>query len=113
MIENDLPDQSAQAGNGSEHGGTGLEENHTSLPDARLAVDEAAVRIAALHVYIIDVAGALGGSGGKGGEPHDEEEAVEDEDGDDIVQLVEGRELLGQDDVADHDPGDERLFLCE
>ena len=61
-------------------------------------------------VDVDSVPGAFSGGGSPGGQPEDDEEAIEGEDGDDVVGLVQGGDFLRDDDVGDNDPGEQTLW---
>jgi hypothetical protein len=100
------PHEGTKASNSSEHGRASLEEDDTPLGEAGLAVEQAAVVDTSIRQDIDHVPSPLGGDGGKRCEPHDYHEAFQDQDGDDVVQLVQARELLGEDDIGNDDPGE-------
>lgn len=96
-----LPDQGAEAGNGSGHGETALEEDDIAalhevegaLAAAGLAVEEAAIIVAVADGDIVDVTGAARSHGGKGSQPKDHQQAVDDNGGDDVIGRVERGDL--------------------
>lgn len=107
----DLPDQGTDASHGSSHSLANIsdEDARGSLGDAGRAVEDAAIVVAPVYSGVDGVSRSVSGNGGKGGEPHHNQESIEDEHGDDVVSLLEGTDLLGQDDVECDDPGDDAL----
>jgi hypothetical protein len=110
--ESVLPDKSAQTGNGSQHGCAALEQEHVrALNDiAGNAADQATVVGAATDTDVDDEFGASGGGSGPGGQPEDDEESIEGKHSNDVVGLVQRRDLLRDDDVGDYDPGEQTLY---
>lgn len=107
-----LPDQGAKACNGSEHVTAGLEEDDVALLEARLAVEQAAIVETRVDGDVVDELGALGGDSGKGREPEDHHDTVEDDDGDDVVDVVQRWDFFAQDGVHGDDPSDDGLSRC-
>lgn len=92
-IRFNLPDQSTKASNGRKHITTSLEQDdialdNVALPVACLAVEDAAVVEASLHRDVKDELGAPSSDSGKGCEPKNHHDAVEDDDGDYMVELI-------------------------
>lgn len=107
------PDQSTKASNGRKHVTASLEQDDIALANvallvARLAVEEAAVVEAALHRDVEDELCAPGSDSSKGCEPKNHHDAVEDDDGDYMVELIQRREPLGKNGVQGDDPSNER-----
>lgn len=105
--DEEKPDQGAKACNGSEHVTAGLEEDDVALLEARLAVEQAAIVETRVDGDVVDELGALGGDSGKGREPEDHHDTVEDDDGDDVVDVVQRWDFFAQDGVHGDDPSDD------
>lgn len=105
-----VPDQSAETSNGREHVATALEEDHVALLEARLAVEQAAVVKASVHRDVEDEFGALGSHGSKGGQPEDHHDAVEHNDGDNVVELIQSWDLFCENGIQADDPSDDGLL---
>jgi hypothetical protein len=96
--------QGRQAGNGAQYSKTGLVHDDAALPDgAGARVDQAAV-LGAAGAYAVDEGASLGSDGAHGGKPEDDKERVQGEDSEDVVELFEAGDLLGQKGVGDDDP---------
>ena len=83
------PDQGAKARDGSEHVTTGFKEDDVALLEACLAIEEAAIVETSVNGDVEDELGAPGSDSGKGCQPEDHHDTVEDDDGNDVVDLVE------------------------
>lgn len=106
------PDQSAKASDGRKHVTTGLEEDDVALPEACLAVEHAAIVEASAHRDIEDELGALGSHSSKGCKPKDHHDTVKDNDGDDVVDVMQRYQFLAKDGIQADDPSDEGLSCC-
>lgn len=108
------PDQSTKASDGSKHVTTSLEQDDIALGDVALleacfAVEHAAVVEASLHRDIEDELCALSSYSSKCGEPKNHHDTVEDDDGDYMIELIQGWESLGENGIQGDNPSDERL----
>lgn len=115
IVRLNLPDQSTKASNGRKHVTTSLKQDdialaNVALPVACLAVEDAAVVEASLHRDAEDELRAPGSDSSKGCEPKNHQHAVEDDDGDYMIDMVQRWESLGKDGIQDDDPSDERLI---
>lgn len=109
--DEEKPNQGANTRNGTKHGLAALEQVRPllklSLPVAKLAVDGTAVVNASAHGRRDTKRGSTSGTGSKGGKPHDDEESLEDNNGNDMVCLVPAGDFFGEEDVEEDDPGDD------
>lgn len=111
--DEEKPDQGSEASDGGKHVTTRLEEDNVTLLDkvallvACLAVKQAAVVEAAVDPDIEAELGALGSHGGEGCKPEDHHDTVKDDDGNDMVELVQSWQLLTQDNVQADEPCDD------
>lgn len=110
--DKEKPDQGSEASDGRKHVTTRLEEDNVALINvtllvACLAVKQAAIVEAALNADIEAELGALGSHGGKGCKPEDHHDTVKDDDGNDMVELVQSWQLLAKYGVQGDDPSDD------
>lgn len=107
------PDQSTKAGDGSKLITTALEQDDIALANVALleacfAVEHAAVVEALAHGNVEDELCALGSHSSKGCEPKNHHDAVEDDDGDYMIQMMQRWEPLGKNGIQCNDPSNER-----
>lgn len=111
--DKEKPDQGSEASDGGKHVTTRLEEDNVTLLDkvallvACLAVKQAAIVEAAVDPDIEAELGALGSHSGKGCKPEDHHDTVKDDDGNDMIELVQSWQLLTKDNVQADEPGDD------
>lgn len=111
--DKEKPHQSAKASDGRKHVTARLEEDNVALLEACLAVKQAAIIEAAVHPDIEDEFGALGSHGSKGCKPKDHHDTIKDDDGNDVVELIECWQLLTKDSIHADDPSDDGNSQCE
>lgn len=109
-----LPDQSTKASDGSKLSSTALEQEDIALANVALleacfAVEHAAIVEALAHRNVEDELCALGSDSSKGREPKNHHDAVEDDDGDYMIQMMQRWETLGKNGIQRNDPSNDRL----
>lgn len=98
------PNQSTQTSLGRHHRLATLEQNDSPLLEASLGIEQTAVVEAIADIDVHGELSPLGRSGCEGCEPHDDHEAVENNDSDDVVCFTTAANFLGHKNVDDDDP---------
>lgn len=114
QFDSNLPDQSTKASDGSKLSSTALEQDDIALANVALleacfAVEQAAIVEALAHRNVEDELCALGSDSSKGREPKNHHDAVEDDDGDYMIQVMQRWEPLGKNGIQCNDPSNDRL----